>query len=495
MIRKIFISIFLLFSCIGCDEEEVDGNRPPVIGKIEVAHTIVSRINRFVINIEATDPDDDPLTITFESNSDIAILSTTSTALINIPPVIGGLTDIVVKVTADDGRGGIATREINIINDNKAPVIALYKSEKYKLRAGENTKLSALVGDEENNIFDTTFRISTGTSIGTLNILTNIESLPSARFTASQTNSGNVSVELEAVDTENNLKATSEFELDVGKKLRYLRSINVDQPANANDCNIAGICQAYAIDFDNNGNLFVTNTLKTVMKFDPSGIYLTSWNVDEPTDPSNPSNVWLRSIIIDKSVSNGNVYLASQNPLQANKILVYSQDGNFIQDIAFSGLAHYFLQQANGTLLISDNTDHQIVRMGTDGTIIEEIDLVGCSQPRQLSLDANTQNLYITCRGNNQIMILNLTSRATQLFSGNPPFNTPHGVIVDNTNNVVFVADTNNSLIQEFELDGTQRESYSFPGVNNPRYMKFGPDGNLYISSITDNKVHVFEYR
>ncbi|MCH7926756.1 MAG: hypothetical protein IID03_02050, partial [Candidatus Dadabacteria bacterium] len=108
MIRKIFISIFLLFSCIGCDEEEVDGNRPPVIGKIEVTHTIVLGINRFVINIEATDPDDDPLTITFKSNSDIAILSTTSTALINIPPVIGSLTDIVIRVTADDSRGGIA---------------------------------------------------------------------------------------------------------------------------------------------------------------------------------------------------------------------------------------------------------------------------------------------------------------------------------------------------------------------------------------------------
>lgn len=268
MMRKIFISIFLLFFCIGCDEEEVDGNRPPVIGKIEVTYTIVSGINRFVINIEATDPDNDPLTITLESNSDIAILSTTSTALINIPPVIGGLPDIVVKVTADDGRGGIATREVNIKNNNKAPAIAIYGSEKYKLRAGENTKLSALVGDEENNIFDTTFRISTGTSIGTLNILTNIESLPSARFTASQTNSGNVSVELEAVDTENNLKATSEFGLDVGKKLRYLRSINIDQPANTNDCNLPGMCQAYAIDFDNSGNLFVTNTLKTVMKFD-----------------------------------------------------------------------------------------------------------------------------------------------------------------------------------------------------------------------------------
>ncbi len=481
MMKKIFISIFLLFLCIGCDEEAVDGNRPPVINRIDISHSLQAGMNRYVVDTDATDPDGDNVTYSFETNSNVAILASTSTALINITQFTGTPPNIIIKVIADDDKGGIATREFNLITGNKAPVILFYEADKYKLSRGETTKLHALVGDDDGSgdAYSTTFRISSPISSGVLNISTNNQSLPRASYTGSQTSSENAAIELEAIDTDNNLKASSVLVLEVGTGLVHVDSW---------DTTPAG---AYALDFNSADNLFVTGISNEVLQLNDSGNIVDTWNV------TTLSNVNLRALAVDKRSASGLVFLGSSNG--NHDMLAYTQNGNASSsnNITFTGVVHYILHQSDGSMLVSDNasSSYKVVKI-VNGQIAQTYGLGELSQPRQISVDPNTGNLYIADRGNNRVRVYASNGNFIRnLFGNNGSFDIPHGVLADRVHDAVFVSDTDNSRIQEFAFDGSFRENYQFNGVTQPRYTILGPDNRIYITSVPDKKVHIFEYR
>ncbi len=301
------------------------------------------------------------------------------------------------------------------------------------------------------------------------------------------------------------------------KKLRFVKSIIVDK------CSSPGTCQPYALDFDNQGNLYVTDPVNTVMVYDKNGKFIKSWDMKEVSD------TYLRAIMIDKSSSKGKIYLTSQYSKHTDTIFVYSKEDGIPtkKNIKFPGFAHYFLQRLDGSLIVSDNRDSEleVYQFGkgffiptTSGTVITDEDnpnlevvvpqfkhlatwkLKGTNvKPRQLSLHLKTGNIYVAARNENEIQIYDSKGKFLKSFNGTG-LNIPHGVIVDNLNNVVFVADTGNDRLVEFTLDGQFIRNYDFkdvikPKFSGPRFMKFGPDGYLYLTNYYDGKVNVFEYK
>lgn len=485
MMKKLIFSVFLILIFIGCDEEQVDGNRPPMINRIDISHSLESGINRYVVNTDATDPDNDNITYSFDTSSNITILASTSTALINIPQSTGTPPDIIIKVIAEDDKGGIATREFNLRTGNKAPVILFYEADKYKLSKGENTKLHALVGDDDGSgdTYSTTFRISSAITSGILNVTTNNQSLPRASYTGSQSNSENATIELEAIDTDNNLKASSFLTLEVGTGLVHVDSWDTSP------------IQPYGLDFSSNGHLFITSIGSTVMELDTNGnkVNGNGWNVTDP------SSTHLRALTVDKRTQNEVLFLGSDRGTH-EFIIKYSKTGSAQTDnkTTFPGIPHYYFIRPNGTILISNNkpSSYGINILNTNGTIQSWTSAGQLSQPRQISLDPNTNNVYVADRGNGRVRVFDSSGSFIRNITGNSgQFSNPHGVLADRVHNSVFVADTENDRIQEFAFDGTFKAEFRSNDVNKPRYIIRGPDNRIYVASYIDKEIHVFEHR
>ncbi len=481
--KKLIFSILVIFCFPGCDEEQVDGNRPPAINRIDISHSLQSGFNRYVVNTDATDPDGDNLSYSFETTSNITILASTTTALINLPHFTGTPPNIIIKVIADDGKGGVATREFNLITGNKAPVILLYEADKYKLSRGETTKLHALVGDDDGtgDSYSTTFRDSSFIASGVLNINTNNQSLPRASYTGSQSQSANASVELEAIDTDNNLRASSFLPLEIGTGFVHVDAWDTSP------------VQPYGLDFSSNGNLFVSGIADTILEFNSNGALLNTWNV---TDPSSPH---LRALTVDKRTQNEVLFLGSDRGTH-EFVIKYSKTGVAQADnkSTFPGIPHYFLIRPNGTILISNNktSNYGINILNTNGTIQTWVGSGQLKQPRQISLDTDTNEIYVADRGNGRIRVFNSGGAFIRNITGNNgQFINPHGVLADRVHGAIFIADTENDRIQVFEFNGTFKEEFQSSNVNKPRYLILGPDNRIYLASYVDKKIHVFEYR
>jgi DNA-binding beta-propeller fold protein YncE len=82
--------------------------------------------------------------------------------------------------------------------------------------------------------------------------------------------------------------------------------------------------------------------------------------------------------------------------------------------------------------------------------------------------------------------------------NGNGQVLTPEGVTVA-ANGMIWVADTGNNRVEEFNRDGTFANelmgSYgtSNSQLNAPQGIQVGPDGLLYIADTSNNRIQVFQ--
>lgn len=140
-----------------------------------------------------------------------------------------------------------------------------------------------------------------------------------------------------------------------------------------------------------------------------------------------------------------NIYIANTG---ADNILKYNSNGDYITNIAFSGII--------------------------DGALLG---------PSALAID-NSDKLYVADTGNNRISVFNNNGEFLLSFAstgtGDGELFRPSGIAVNDTS--VYVADTGNARIVQFDVYGNYVSTIENEMFDEPRGLSFSTDGNLFIA-------------
>jgi hypothetical protein len=266
----------------------------------------------------------------------------------------------------------------------------------------------------------------------------------------------------------------------------------------------------YAIDVCDEGLVLVSGLSTNIMVFSLTGINQDEWTI--PTIEDIPAG-GIRGLAVDKRMPDGRIYVAMAS---TNWIHVLNRDGTLYTSwqgivpggdyLGPSGIIspHGFSVLPNGNLIIADDRSHSLHFFTPNGLLIKTIGSKGNNlgqlfNPRQLAYDDRNGDIYVVDRNNHRIQVLDVFGNCRrqwgELGSSVEQFNSPHGIALDKSKNIIYVSDTINNRIQVFKTDGSFLKVWSAADFQQPRYMAFSSDNRLYVTSVVNKKVGIFEFR
>ncbi len=231
--------------------------------------------------------------------------------------------------------------------------------------------------------------------------------------------------------------------------------------SNSGDDEYLGLAKGIVIQ-ESSKNIFVSDVVKdSISVFDSTGDFLFKFDsFDGNDDFKNPSNM-----IIDNT-----------------KEMLYVVDSGEDRVVVFE-----LIDDTNCPSGTEESVDGVcfVKKFGSTGDDEGEFD-----EPTGIAFDSTSDLLYVADTDNDRIQIFKIVSGNTcpsgteemvngvcfveefgSRGSGDGEFNSPMGIALDKTNNLLFVADTDNDRIQVFEL--TAESSNILPSV--PKNLKASP--------------------
>jgi DNA-binding beta-propeller fold protein YncE len=105
-------------------------------------------------------------------------------------------------------------------------------------------------------------------------------------------------------------------------------------------------------------------------------------------------------------------------------------------------------------------------------------------EPADISIDGNSNAIYVADKGNNRIQKFDSKGNSLQSWgtfgSSSGQFNAPGDVVVDSANGYVFIADIGNNRIEKFNLNGTFISAWGSAGRG---YGQFNHPGDIAVAS------------
>lgn len=253
--------------------------------------------------------------------------------------------------------------------------------------------------------------------------------------------------------------------------------------------------QAYAIDINEQGAVYVSDIINHIAKYKETGNLLREWDIPYS------GTLGIRGLTLDRRVPNGNIYVATYF---TSKVFVLDRNGAVVNFWpAMIGqqqfVPHGFAVLENGNLLISDDTNGCLREFTPTGVFVKTVGYPGqMKQPRQLAYDKRNGDIYVADRNNHRIVVLGIDGVERRSWgsngTGDGQFDTPHGIALDPSRNLVFVGDTMNDRIQVFDTQGNYLLQRKVVDFQEPRYMAVQPDGDLLVTSAPDFKIGVFQF-
>jgi len=274
----------------------------------------------------------------------------------------------------------------------------------------------------------------------------------------------------------------------------------------------------YGITVDTNGTVYAT-TMNSICIMDPDG------NIQSTIyDPSFIS-------LFDIGVSSQYIYVVSNYQttlnfynqiLQIDKQYPYSITRTVQSNLAnILGLS----VTANDFLYISDTSNNNVIKIDAFGNLLQSYNDLSLNQPSGLTTDLN-YNIYIADTNNNQIKKVNNNDTQYQPFTyqfsspsgiaidtaGNLyiadqeqsllvavntltgtqsfipflyPFNNANGLAIDNINQIIYVADTNNGIVQQQNINGENPVILGQGVFELPNSATVDPNGILYVTDMS----------
>ena len=194
----------------------------------------------------------------------------------------------------------------------------------------------------------------------------------------------------------------------------------------------------------------------------------------------------------------------------ANTMTVFDSSHERLQCFGSTGSKERRLSLPRGVAISTDNTvfvavNHCVKKFTLEGQFIASVGSQGSGElqfrfPWALAYNDTNNRVYVCDTNNNRITILNhdLTFHGSFGSKGSDAgqFNKPEGISVDSKGNVL-VADMRNNRIQVFDESGRYLSSitHTTPGqrLKGPVSVAVGPDDWVYVIEIDSNRVSVFD--
>ena len=181
--------------------------------------------------------------------------------------------------------------------------------------------------------------------------------------------------------------------------------------------------------------------------------------------------------------------------------------GQPASQVSFAGL-NGVAADSNGNVWIVDTGNNQVDEFNADGIQLKILGTAGSlslNKPMGVAVDS-AGNVYVADTGNNRIekysatgdFVTNLTTSG--LMSNGKPvlMRAPQGVAVG-TDGSIYVADSGNSRVEQFDGSGTFVRAYTQSGlsmnngkVNQPQGVAVDNVGNVYVADTGNNEVEQF---
>ncbi|MFH1534547.1 MAG: hypothetical protein ABIF80_01045 [Patescibacteria group bacterium] len=172
-------------------------------------------------------------------------------------------------------------------------------------------------------------------------------------------------------------------------------------------------------------------------------------------------------------------------------------------------------------LINTTGVDDNGYQEGSKCTGEYDLDIDGCSyfkNPAGIVISPDNTYLYVTDTGNNRVRKVRISDGQTSLVAGSGAegyadgtgsaaiFNKPFGITIDSNGEYLYVADTNNQRIRKIAIatgvvttlagSGTAgyRDAIGIEAVfSYPEYVKWAPDGNLYVTEVGSHRIRVID--
>ncbi|MFC1720563.1 hypothetical protein ACFL00_05450 [Pseudomonadota bacterium] len=480
------LGLSVVFSCLigACSSTPPNGNRPPVISAITSTAQFSNQTkSSWQVVVEASDPDNDPITLTFSDiqpgiqhldtgfgRATVEVLNTTAIAL--------------VQVRVIDGQGGEAVNRFDVRGNNQSPILALHSADSYILTTTDQTSIHALATDADNDPITFSTTLSQGAGLATLSGGHNTGGIYNIKLSTVNAPPDEVRVETRVMDGKGG-EAISKFDVKVGRGL-----------ALADYWPTPGF-GPYALGLDGAGRLYVSNITNGIIVFNANGSRATA------LDLTLPASITIRALLVDASVPGGRIIIGQENGYFAGRMLAFDLQGNALPDLPIDSttIPHYMVARADGTWVISDNhgylkhynpvTNVVIATWGGNGSGQFQY-----TQPRQISINPVDGSMFVADRGNNRIKHTAAGGTYLNQWSSTPVgMDIPHGVLYDPASDKVIVGDTGNDRLLVFTPDGIQIQELPLPAGAQPRYIVVGSDGRFYIPSYSHQKIYIAQFQ
>ncbi len=252
---------------------------------------------------------------------------------------------------------------------------------------------------------------------------------------------------------------------------------------------------------DTNGNIWVADAgLNSIQKFDSTGKLLSVWNADKGFNFNSP-----HGIVWDK---NGFLYVADS---LNNRILKYNEAGEQIRQWGSPGSGNGEFDTPlgvaadfHGDIYVTDMGNHRIQKFDSNGMFKASFGTEGFGNGEFFAPEAiiipDDRFVYIADRLNDRIQKLTTDGIFMSKFGrGNGPgfLNSPVGLAVDLQENI-FVADTENHLIQKYDKNGKYLQNWGGEGSENGKFswpygIAVDQNGDIYVSDNGNCRIQKYD--
>jgi DNA-binding beta-propeller fold protein YncE len=158
------------------------------------------------------------------------------------------------------------------------------------------------------------------------------------------------------------------------------------------------------------------------------------------------------------------------------------------------------LDPTNGSLWAADTNHHRILNIDLNGNQLHVWNAAGNTRPTGIVVDA-AGNVYVT--GSN-LSKYNPSGTLLQVVaspgSAAGKVKAPDGMAIDSTGTILYVADTGNNRVDEFDLtnNGAFIQSFGSPGTgdgqfNQPYMVAISSTGKIAVSDFLNNRVSIWQ--